>query len=87
MRSVALKNRAYFWQQINTVVSGTGQKAPAEYAAFTVQQELWKRFGWTDQDLPTKPKRQVDEYIEFIRMIQYHEEAEHKRQQRKMNTG
>lgn len=60
---------------------GAVKEAPPEYAAFTIQQELYKRFGWIDETIARKPARQVEDYIEFIRLIIHNEEAEHKRAQ------
>ena len=59
------------------------KEAPAAYVQYTVERALWERLGWTYRDIYTRPRKQVNDYVNIIRLELADEQATLERQRRK----
>lgn len=58
------------------------KQAPPAYIQYTVERALWERLGWTYRDIYTRPRKQVSDYVDIIR-LELNEEAAMLERQRK----
>lgn len=68
MPTFVLQTRAFLKKQTNL--------APKEYIQFTQERALWENFGWTYNEIMTKPKAQVDRYLLILQLIDAEREEE-----------
>ena len=57
--------------------------APAAYVQYTVERALWKQLGWTYRDIYQRPRKQVNDYIDIIRLELAEEQATLERQRKR----
>jgi hypothetical protein len=78
-----MPTKSFSQRVIAAIHSPTYKDAPAAYVQFTVERALWERLGWTYKDIYTRPRKQVNDYIDIIRLELSEEAATLERQQRK----
>lgn len=63
------------------------KQAPAAYVQYTVERALWERLGWTYRDIYTRPRKQVNDYIDIIRLELAEEKATLERQTKRAQSA
>ena len=59
------------------------KESPAPYVQFTIERALWERLGWTYKDIYTRPRKQVNDYVDIIRLELNEEQATLERQRKR----
>jgi len=39
---------------------------------FTIERAFWETLGWREEDLRTRPRKQVDDYLKIFKAIDHH---------------
>lgn len=45
---------------------------PEAYVQFTIERAFWETLGWREEDLRTRPRKQVDDYLKIFKAIDHH---------------
>ena len=72
---------------IAAIQSPTYKQAPAAYVQYTVERALWERLGWTYKDIYTRPTKQVNDYVDIIRLELAEEQATLERQRKRAQAA
>lgn len=72
---------------IAAIQSPKYKQAPAPYVQYTVERALWERLGWTYKDIYTRPRKQVNDYIDIIRLELAEEAATMERQRKRAEAA
>jgi hypothetical protein len=63
------------------------KEAPRPYIQYTIERALWERLGWTYRDIYTRPQKQVNDYVDIIRLEIAEEAATMERQRKRAAAG
>ena len=79
-----LRRTPLFSQRVIASIQNPQYKeAPAAYVQYTVERALWERLGWTYKDIYQRPRKQVNDYIDIIRLELAEEKATLERQRKR----
>jgi hypothetical protein len=75
--------RRFSQRVIASIQNPTYKQAPAAYIQYTVERALWERLGWTYRDIYSRPRKQVNDYVDIIRLELAEEAATMERQRKR----